>query len=255
MSKEFRADTGHMAKAAKDAHGHAERGGRKNLRRHKDERDAVHLKLGQRVLGEDDLRDKHSKRVAERVDDLRRQGHGPQRHLDPTDDMLKDRLGKPAGPEDANGNPLKDDDGNPRYHYQDGYVQTKEKIDPAHGPNAKERLGEDAYMDAEDMNRKHKCDSFSTAFNRDQGDAFMHADLHGCSRLDPHDTERQYIRFRPKDAWAPGVTITSASAVFMSTRRTRWTRRAEALITSRSTFEERDSWRSMIRMARAGTNW
>ncbi|QIK07915.1 hypothetical protein G7Z12_19545 [Streptomyces sp. ID38640] len=182
----------------------AEEAIRKDLRRHQDERDAVHLKLGQRVLGEDDLRDKHRKRVAERVDGLRREGHGPQRHLDPTDDMLKERLGKPTGPVDANGDPLKDADGNPRYHYQDGYVQTKEKIDPAHGPNAKERLGENAYMDAEGMNRKHKCDSFSTAFNRDQDEAFMHADIHGRSKLDPHDQERQYIRFQPEEAWGPG---------------------------------------------------
>ena len=49
----------------------AEEAIRKDMRRHQDERDAVHLKLGQRVLGEDDLRDKYKKRVGERVDDLR----------------------------------------------------------------------------------------------------------------------------------------------------------------------------------------
>lgn len=105
----------------------AEEAIRKDLRRHQDERDAVHLKLGQRVLGEDDLRDKYEKRVGERVDDLRRQGHGPQRHLDPTDDMLKDRLGTPTGPKDGNGKLLEDGDGNPRITRQGGYVQTEKR--------------------------------------------------------------------------------------------------------------------------------
>ncbi|MFI9258853.1 hypothetical protein ACIGT4_14270 [Streptomyces sioyaensis] len=59
-------------------------------------------------------------------------------------------------------------------------------------------------MDAEGMSRKHKCDFFSTAFNHDQGEAFMHADLRGRSQLDPHKTDGQYIRFQPEDAWGPG---------------------------------------------------
>ncbi|MFC9236174.1 hypothetical protein ACFTZK_06880 [Streptomyces decoyicus] len=276
MSKGFRADTGHLAKAAKEAHGHAKRvehhssnldsktrgkllgkgrfgmivqkavrpiidsmitdmskamarghrsighglditkkniddaeeAIRKDLRRHQDERDADHLKLGQRVLGEDDLRDKYKKRVGERVDDLRRQGHGPQRHLDPTDDMLKDRLGTPTGPKDANGDLLKDDDDNPRIARQGGYVQTEKKIDPVHGPNATERLGNDAYLDAE-TGKKHKCDSFSTAFKEDQGEAFMYADEHARGRIDGDRTRmpnsnRHEVVFSPEDAWGPG---------------------------------------------------
>ncbi|MFI1740891.1 hypothetical protein [Streptomyces sioyaensis] len=273
MSKGFRADTGHMAKAAKEAHGHAERveshssnldsktrgrllgkgrfgmivekavrpiidsmitdmskamakghrsighgldisrkniddaeeAIRKNLRRHKDERDAVHLKLGQRVLDEDGLRDKHRERVAEHVDDLRRQGHGPQRHLDPTDDMLKERLGKPIRIVDGNNNPLSDAHGNPRFHRNgDGYFQTDQKIDPAHGPNARERLkGDDLYMDAEDPSRKHKCDAFSTAFGPGQDEAFMHAERYARSRLDP--TDPKPVEFSPEEAWGPGA--------------------------------------------------
>ncbi|MEV0371387.1 hypothetical protein AB0I10_16430 [Streptomyces sp. NPDC050636] len=183
----------------------AEKAIRKDLRRHQDDRDAIQLKLGQRVLGEDDLRDKHRKRVVERVDGLRRQGHGPQRHLDPTDDMLKDRLGKPIAVRDGSGNHLRDSDGNLRYNHQDGYIQTNEKIDPAHGPDAKERLqGGDLYMDAENPSRRHKCDVFSTGFNRDQDDAFMHADLHGRSQLDHSNQDRQFIRFQPEGAWGPG---------------------------------------------------
>ncbi|WP_432000714.1 hypothetical protein [Streptomyces sioyaensis] len=272
MSKGFRADTGHMAKAAKDAHGHAERverfssnldsktrgrllgkgkygrivekalrpiidsmitdmskamakghrsighglditrknineaeeAIRKDMRRHQGDRDAVHLKLGQRVLDEDDLRDRHRKRVAERVDDLRSQGHGPQRHLDPTDEMLKERLGKPMKILDGDGKPSRDDEGKPRYHrLEGGYVQSTDKVDPAHGPDAKQRLGEGAYMDAEDPTKKHKCDAFSTSFNAGEDEAFMHADLHGRSLLDPADPGRQVFRFAPEDAWGP----------------------------------------------------
>ena len=40
----------------------AEEAIRRNMRRHQDDRDAVHLKLGQRALDEDDLRDRHKKR-------------------------------------------------------------------------------------------------------------------------------------------------------------------------------------------------
>ncbi len=53
----------------------AEKAIRRELRRrHQDERDAIKLKPGQRALSEDDLRDKHGKRVAERVEGLRRRG-------------------------------------------------------------------------------------------------------------------------------------------------------------------------------------
>ncbi|MFE4022975.1 hypothetical protein ACFXPZ_37205 [Streptomyces sp. NPDC059101] len=182
----------------------AEEAIRRNLRRHQDDRDAVQLKLGQRVLGEDDLRDKHRERVGQRVGGLRKQGHGPQRHLDPTDDMLKERLGKPSPVLDGNGNHLKDTDGKPRYHQQGGYVQTTDKIDPAHGPNARERLGENAHMDAEDMSRKHKCDSFSTSFGEGQDDAFVHADLYGRGRLNHGEAGRQAVTFSPEEAWGPG---------------------------------------------------
>ncbi|WP_405409282.1 hypothetical protein [Streptomyces decoyicus] len=182
----------------------AEEAIRKDMRRHQDDRDAVHLKLGQRVLDEDDLRDQHKKQVGERVDDLRRQGHGPQRHLDPTDEMLKERLGEPAKRVDGNGNPIFDSHGKPIYSQQDGYIQSSGKVDPAHGPNAKERLGDDAYLDAENKDKRHKCDAFSTGFNHGQDEAFMHADLHGRSLLDPAKTDRQHIRFAPEDAWGPG---------------------------------------------------
>ncbi|MFF4950922.1 hypothetical protein ACWC2K_25465 [Streptomyces chattanoogensis] len=277
MSKGFKAHTDHLAKAAKEAHGHAEkvehhssnldaktrgkllgkgkfgmivqkavrpiidsmitdmskamaRGHRsighglditrkniddaeeqirKSLKHHRDDPDAPKLKLGDRALGEDDVRDKYKQRVGERVDDLRRQGHGPQRHLDPTDDMLKERLGRPVGPRDQDDNLLKDSDGNFRVSRQDGYVQSEKKVDPVHGPNAKERLGDDAYMDAENPSKRHKCDSFSTGFKEDQGEAFMYADEHARGRIDGDRTRipnsnRHEVVFSPEDAWGPG---------------------------------------------------
>ncbi|MFE1174339.1 hypothetical protein [Streptomyces sp. NPDC058773] len=181
----------------------AEEAIRKNMRRHQDGRDAVHLKIGDRVLDEDDLRDRYNKQVAERINGLRGQGHGPQRHLDPTDDMLKERLGKPKKAE-VGGKTSVDDHGKPKCHrLEGGYIQSEEKVDPAHGPNAKQRLGEDAHLDAEDPTKKHKCDAFSTGFNPGQDDAFMHADLHLRSLLDPDDTSPQIFRISPEEAWGP----------------------------------------------------
>lgn len=181
----------------------AEKAIRRDLRRHQDERDAIKLKPGQRALSEDDLRDKHGKRVAERVEGLRRQGHGPQRHLDPTDDMLKERLGTPSKIRDGNGNALQDAHGNQRFHRnEDGYLQTENKIDPAHGPNAKERLqGDDLYMDAENPAKKHKCDAFSTGFRQGEDEAFMHADQYARTQLDPSKPNGLTVEFSPNDAW------------------------------------------------------
>ncbi|WP_406477680.1 hypothetical protein [Streptomyces platensis] len=273
MSKGFRADTGHMAKAAKEAHGHAERverhssnldsktrgkllgkgkfgmivqkavrpiidsmitdmsramarghrsighglditrkniddaeeAIRKEMRRHQGDREAPQLKLGDRLLGEDDLRDKHRERVSEHIDDLRSQGHGPQRHLDPTDDMLKERLGKPA-PHVSGGVHQKDDYERPAYLRMAGghYVQTTEKVDPAHGPDAVARLGSGAHMDAEDPTKRHKCGAFSTAFKAGDDEAFMHAERHARSKVDPNGPDWQPVNFKPEDAWGPG---------------------------------------------------
>ncbi|AJT66037.2 hypothetical protein [Streptomyces chattanoogensis] len=183
----------------------AEEAIRKSMRHHQGDRDAVHLKPGDRVLNEDDVRDRYKKQVAERVEDLRKQGHGPQRHLDPTDEMLKERLGKPEKIFDREGNHAQGDDHKPKYkRLQGGYVETKEKVDPAHGPDARQRLGEDAYLDAEDPSRNHKCDAFSTAFNSGDDEAFMYAERHARSLLDPANPGRQDFRFMPEDAWGPG---------------------------------------------------
>ncbi|WP_354641499.1 hypothetical protein [Kitasatospora camelliae] len=108
--------------------------------------------------------------------------------------MLKARLGTPSSPSSAGEYPRMDG----------GYIQSQNKIDPAHGPDARSRLqGSDLYKDAEDSSRRHKCGAFSTAFKPGQDEAFMHADIHGRSRLDPSSTERQVIRFSPEDAWGP----------------------------------------------------
>jgi hypothetical protein len=140
----------------------------------------------------------YQREVDKRIDGLRNQGHGPQRHLDPTDDMLKTRLGTPTPPNMVNGQPS--------YHKMPGgYIQTQNKIDPAHGPNPASRLSGNAlYMDAEDPSRRHKCDAFSTAFKPGEEEAFMYADLHARGRLDPTKTGRQTIEFSPTDAWGPG---------------------------------------------------
>ncbi|MFJ1753789.1 hypothetical protein [Kitasatospora sp. NPDC088134] len=202
-----------MSKAMAGGHrsiGHGLQSTRKNLdaaeesirtsfRHRAKDRDGLEINRGDSVLGgEKGLRDQYRRRVATRIDGLRNQGHGPQRHLDPTDDMLKARLGTPTPPHMANGQPA--------YHRMPGgYIQTQNKIDPAHGPNPQERLQGDAlYRDAEKPDRRHKCDSFSTAFKEGEDESFMYADLHARSRLDPDDPGPQKIVFSPEDAWGPG---------------------------------------------------
>ncbi|UFS93404.1 hypothetical protein [Nocardia huaxiensis] len=91
-----------------------------------------------------------------RISELETQGHSPQRHLHPTDGQLQSRLGTPQ----LTGNP-------PHPNFQDGYVVSSGKIDPAKGPV--ELLTRDRYMDKYATNNagdpiKHKCGPFSTAF-------------------------------------------------------------------------------------------
>ncbi|MGS2807400.1 hypothetical protein [Nocardia sp. MW-W600-9] len=106
-----------------------------------------------------------------RVLELESQGHGPQRHLHPTDGQLQLRLGTPH----MTGNP-------PRANFQqDGYVIARNKIDPAKGPV--ELLTRDRYMDkyatdAHGNPKKHKVGSFSTAF----GDARSFAAAESAAR-------------------------------------------------------------------------
>ncbi|KPC62904.1 hypothetical protein [Streptomyces chattanoogensis] len=187
----------------------AEEAIRKSMKRHQDDRDAPKLKRGDRVLGEDDVRDQYKRRINTRLEGLRNQGHGPQRHLDPTDDMLKDRLGEPTRAKDPQGK-LIEENGDWKYTRQRGYMQSQNKIDPVHGPNARERLHpDDLYLDAEKKGKPHKCDAFSTAFKEDQGEAFVYADEHAKGKIDGERTrirgsDRHQVIFSPEDAWGPG---------------------------------------------------
>jgi hypothetical protein len=60
--------------------------------------------------------------TAERMDVLRDEGHGPQRHHDPTDGQLQDRLGTP----------VRDSDGDVVLR-PDGFVRSTDHIDPETG--------------------------------------------------------------------------------------------------------------------------
>ncbi|MFG2694649.1 hypothetical protein [Kitasatospora sp. NPDC048407] len=189
---------GHGLEITKKNLDSAEESIRKSLRHHANDGDKVRVQLGQSVLGEQGMRDQYRRRVSTRIAGLRKQGHGPKRHLDPTDDMLKARLGTPAPPYQSNGQPA--------YHRTaDGYVQTQNKIDPAHGPNPQKRLKGDAlYMDAEDAARRHKCGDFSTAFKPGEDEAYLYAEQHARGRLDPAKAGPQQIEFSPEEAWGPG---------------------------------------------------
>ncbi|MEU5882815.1 hypothetical protein [Spirillospora sp. NPDC047279] len=84
-------------------------------------------------------------KVTERIDALRKAGpgaHGVQRHLDPTDDDLKRRLGTPKY----------NDDGSPKL--KNGFVVTKDKIDPMTGTTKDGVTG-----------KLHKVGPYATKFN------------------------------------------------------------------------------------------
>jgi hypothetical protein len=115
--------------------------------------------------------------------------------------MLKDRLGTPTPPSHNQ------QTGQPVYHRTaDGYIQSQNKIDPVHGPDARSRLqGDDLYKDADNPQRRHKCGNFSTGFGPDQGEAYVYAEHHARSKIDPHSTQDpQVVRVPPEEAWGPG---------------------------------------------------
>ncbi|MYT30817.1 MULTISPECIES: hypothetical protein [unclassified Streptomyces] len=156
----------------------------------------VDLKPGQSVPGRKGLRGLYQRRVDERVQELDRQGHGVGRHLNVTDQQLKDRLGTPVMQGPAHAQTVGKD--------RLGYVQGTGKIDPLHGPDARNRLSPpDLYYDAEKgPPNRHKCDAHATAFS--DGESFMYAEQHARSRLDPSNPGQQVIEFSPSEAWGPG---------------------------------------------------
>ncbi|WP_282206328.1 hypothetical protein [Kitasatospora fiedleri] len=160
-------------------------------------KEKVKLEPGQSVPGRKPLRRLYHRRIGERVDELDGQGHGVGRHLKVTDQQLKDRLGTPVMQGPAHAQTVAKD-------RVTGYVQSTNKIDPLHGPDARTRLSPpDLYYDGDrGAPHKHKCDSYSTAF-RDE-ESFVYADHYARSRLDPTRTDRQVIEFSPHEAWGPG---------------------------------------------------
>ncbi|WP_157876145.1 hypothetical protein [Peterkaempfera griseoplana] len=157
----------------------------------------IKLEPGQSVPGRKPLRQLYHRRIDERVDELESQGHGVGRHLRVTDQQLKDRLGTPVmqGPAGAQ---------TVARHPVTGYVQSTNKIDPLHGPDAKTNLSPpDLYYDADKgAPNRHKCDSYSTAFK--DNESFVYADQYARSKLDPTRTDRQVVEFSPQEAWGPG---------------------------------------------------
>lgn len=157
----------------------------------------VKLIPGQSVPGKKPLRQLYNRRIDSRVDELNMQGHGVGRHLNVTDQQLKDRLGTPVMQGPAHNQTVAKD-------RETGYVQSTNKIDPLHGPDAKNRISPpDLYIDGDrGAPHKHKCGSHSTAFT--DNESFVYADHFARTKLDPHDPEPQLIEFSPSDAWGPG---------------------------------------------------
>ncbi|MFJ5883184.1 hypothetical protein [Kitasatospora cineracea] len=160
-------------------------------------KEKVKLEPGQSVPGKKGLRQLYNRRIGERVDELEGQGHGVGRHLKVTDQQLKDRLGTPVMQGPAHAQTVAKD-------RTTGYVQSTNKIDPLHGPDARTRLSPpDLYYDGDrGAPHRHKCDSYSTAFKDEE--SFVYADHYARSRLDPTRTDRQVIEFSPHEAWGPG---------------------------------------------------
>ncbi len=157
----------------------------------------VKLGQGQSVPGRKPLRELYNRRIDERVGELDKQGHGVGRHLNVTDQQLKDRLGRPVMEGPAHNRTVAKDKNT-------GYVKSTDKIDPLHGPDARNRLSPpDLYYDGDrGAPHKHKCDSYSTAFK--DNESFVYADHHARGKLDPSNPDRQVVEFSPSDAWGPG---------------------------------------------------
>ncbi|MGW7021003.1 hypothetical protein ACWGGS_16910 [Streptomyces decoyicus] len=175
--------------------------------------EGLDLKPGQSVPDKKSLRNLYHRRVEERVDELDREGHGVGRHLNVTDQQLKDRLGTPSIQrrklKDENGNWVLDENGDKvevdeLVRARHGYAQSEGKVDPLHGPDARSRLSPpDLYYDVDKgAPNRHKCDAHSTAFN--DHESFMYADAYARSKIDPNRPGDQVFEFSPSDAYGPG---------------------------------------------------
>ncbi|MFH8380096.1 hypothetical protein ACH4E7_04025 [Kitasatospora sp. NPDC018058] len=222
-----------MSKAMADGHRSIGHGLEITAKNHRDAEKAIHKSLradgrslksegielhpGQSVPGKKVLKAQYNREVDRRVAQLELQGHGVGRHLKVTDQQLKDRLGKPfketvnvpqppltnargfavAQPPKQVSRWAKD---------EHGFAQSREKIDPLHGPDAKQRLAPpQLYHDKEKRNQhgdpmNHTCDRFSTAFK--DNESYMYAELHARERI-PSSPPYE-VKFSPKDVWGRG---------------------------------------------------
>ncbi|MFJ9693093.1 hypothetical protein [Kitasatospora sp. NPDC101183] len=181
------------------------------------EKEGIELHPGQNLPGKKVLKEEYKREVDRRVAELELQGHGVGRHLKVTDQQLKDRLGKPFeetvtirpdAQQDANGHWFRPPSRRETRWSKDGlgFAESKEKIDPLHGPDAKQRLSPpQLYHDAEKRDQhgnpmNHTCDRFSTAFT--DNESYMYADLHARQRI-PSSPPYEVV-FSPQDAWGKG---------------------------------------------------
>ncbi len=172
----------------------------------------IKLGEGQSIPGREALKAQYDKQVHERVDELAKQGHGPGRHLRVTDQQLKDRLGTPwqekrniPQPPTMNerGYPVKTP---PKEEYRwakdgDGFLTSKDKVDPLHGPGA------NRYDDFEKKDRAgnplpHTCEKYSTAFKDDE--SYMYAEMRAREKLNPTGPPPHEVSLTPEEAWGPG---------------------------------------------------
>ncbi|MEV4559921.1 hypothetical protein AB0K51_23420 [Kitasatospora sp. NPDC049285] len=179
--------------------------------------EGIKLGPGQSVPGRKALRAQYHRQVDERVAQLELQGHGVGRHLKVTDQQLKDRLGKPIQERvnvpqppiiNSHGYPVAQPPQQVTRWARDeyGFSRSNEKIDPLHGPDAKQNLTPpQLYHDKEKKDQhgnpvNHSCDRFSTAFK--DNESFMYAERYARARI---PTGPPYeVKFSPSDAWGPG---------------------------------------------------
>ncbi|AUG78625.1 hypothetical protein CFP65_3845 [Kitasatospora sp. MMS16-BH015] len=189
------------------------KGDRTSLNKH-----GIKLGDGQSIPGREALQHQYDKQVRERVDELAKQGHGPGRHLRVSDDQLKARLGKPfqerrRRPQET----VRDDRGRPvrqpaQYEMvwdrnENGFLNSRDKIDPLHGPEGPNRPEAVRYDDYEKVDqygnpKKHTCDNYSTAFKDEE--AYMYAELRARQKIDLGEGPPHPARLTPEEAWGPG---------------------------------------------------
>jgi len=109
--------------------------------------------------------------ISDRIDELKADGHGPQRHLEVSDEQLQQRLGTPSV------NP----DGTPQLR-PDGFVKATDKIDPMTGTTT------------DVTGRPHRCGPMATRF--DSPEDYAHAESVLRAQADSTGKGQQSIPIR-----------------------------------------------------------